>query len=111
MHPQPPLPRLKNAFSAPRALVATVLALCTLLLPGCENTPLPDKGANQSLVGIGEQLLDRAESLENNNRSGEANATYRRALWAFTYHQQLTGEAPLLLDDARNGIERTGTQQ
>lgn len=87
------------------ALVAAMFLFA--LLSGCSDIPEPDKGANQSLVEIGEHSLEEAESLENQGRKGEASAAYRRSLWAFRYHEQLTGEEPFLMDEALEGIKRT----
>ena len=92
-------PRIRAAFMAAAILCAA--------LAGCSDIPEPDKGANQSLVEIGEHSLEEAESLENKGRKGEALAAYRRSLWAFRYHEQLTGEEPFLLEEALEGIRRT----
>lgn len=91
------------------ALMAVLLLFA--MLPGCSDIPEPDKGANQSLVEIGEHSLEEAESLENQGRKGEASAAYRRSLWAFRYHEQLTGEEPFLMDEALEGIKRTETRK
>lgn len=68
-------------------------------------------GAHQSLVEIGEHSLERAEELESRGRSVDANVAYRRALWAFRYHERLTGEQPFLLDEALEGVERTAPRR
>ena len=81
-----------------------------MFLAGCENVKEPDRGANQSLVEIGERSLEQAEELEGEGRGGEANVMYKRSLWAFKYHERLTGEEPFLLDDALEGLERTGSR-
>ncbi len=86
------------------------LAVACLFLAGCESIEEPDRGAHQSLVSIGERSLEQAEELEGEGRIGEANAAYKRSLWAFRYHERLTGEEPFLLDDALEGIERTGAR-
>ena len=78
-----------------------------VLLGGCAEEKEPDKGANQSLVEIGEHSLERAEALEGEGKQVEANLAYKRALWAFRYHEQLTGEEPFLLEEAQEGTERT----
>lgn len=79
----------------------------TLLLPcGCERSG-GAADANQSLVEIGEYSLEEGEWLENAGRKPEANQAFRKAIWAFGYHQQLTGEEPLLLYEARQGVQRT----
>lgn len=93
-----------------RVLLTVCAALCCLLAIGCEAVAEPDRGANQSLVEIGERTLEQAEELENEGRSAEANALYKRSLWAFRYHERLTGEEPFLLDDALDGIDRTSSR-
>lgn len=97
-----------------RRVIGTRYSLCSLwiacliVISGCGTTPDVDQaGAHQSLVEIGERSLELAESLENTGRAGEANASYRRAVWAFTYHEHLTGEEPLLMDEAAEGVRRT----
>ncbi len=67
-----------------------------------------DLGANQSLVEIGELSLEEAEALEGQGRTAEANVAYRKALWAFRYHQRLTDDEPFLMEVALEGVERTG---
>lgn len=100
-------------FRANKIMLGTLplflLAATTILLPGCENARVEDHGANQSLVEIGERSLEQAESLEGQGRASEANVAYRRALWAFRYHEKLIREQPFLLDEALEGIKRTGT--
>ncbi len=88
---------------------ALLACLCSSLfsLSGCAETMTVDKGANQSLVEIGERSLEEAESLENRGLTRDANIAYRRALWAFRYHEKLTGEQPFLLDEALDGTKRT----
>lgn len=88
------------------ACVFVLLACCGLAV-GCPEQYTDDKGANQSLVEIGELSLEQGEALENAGRVAEANMAYRRALWAFHYHEKLTKEQPFLLDEALGGIERT----
>ncbi|MCD8349122.1 MAG: hypothetical protein LUC93_00735 [Planctomycetaceae bacterium] len=90
-------------------LVAGLLAGC--LLSGCADIPEPDKGANQSLVEIGERSLEEGEALESEGRKAEAQAAYRRSQWAFRYHEHLTGEEPFLLEEAIEGIKRTETRR
>ncbi len=83
--------------------------LCAVCCAGCpQNVDLDQKGANQSLVEIGERAIEQGDSLESDGRVAEAHAAYRRALWAFRYHKHLTGEEPFLLDEAVEGVERTG---
>ena len=97
----------------------TKLALCPVflvvvlssLLAGCSGSrDLDQKGANQSLVEIGERSIEQAENMEDDGLASEANISYKRALWAFRYHQHLTGEEPLLLDEALEGVRRTARQ-
>ena len=95
------------AVSWTRLVLCAVLASC-LFVAGCSQMKdLDQSGANQSLVEIGERSLEMGESMEDEGRTSEANLSYKRALWAFRYHQQLTGEEPLLLDDALDAVERT----
>lgn len=93
------------------SLLVVVAALCCLLfMSGCAANFGDDKGANQSLVEIGELSLEQGEALEDQGKMGEANIAYRKALWAFRYHERLTGEQPFLLDEALDGAERTTRQ-
>lgn len=95
------------AIWARPALCAALLS-AFVLCAGCEEAKdLDQKGANQSLVEIGERAIENADTLESEGRASEANLSYKRALWAFRYHQHLTGEEPLLLDEALEGMERT----
>ncbi len=82
-----------------------------LLLHGCGELPLDDAGAHQSLVEIGERSLEDAEVLENLGQIDEANIAYRRALWAFRYHEKLLSEQPFLLDEALAGVRRTAKSE
>lgn len=88
-------------------IACAVMASCCFLLAGCPEQMHDDKGANQSLVEIGELSLEQGEALESEGRKAEANVAYRRALWAFRYHEKLTSEQPFLLDEALDGIKRT----
>ena len=54
-----------------------------------------------SLVEIGERSLELGEKLEDQKLLVGALEAYNRAEWAFNYLQQLTGQTPLLLEDAR----------
>jgi hypothetical protein len=89
------------------AVCAALLSACALCAGCPEAKDLDQKGANQSLVEIGERAIENGETLEGEGRASEANISYKRALWAFRYHQHLTGEEPLLLDEAVEGVERT----
>ncbi len=62
--------------------------------------------ANLSLVEIGERSLESAERFEAAGHWRDADISYRRALWAFSYYERLTGEQPLLLDEAKDGARR-----
>ncbi|MCD8138380.1 MAG: hypothetical protein LUE17_01135 [Planctomycetaceae bacterium] len=93
--------------SRARVPVLAVGLLAACLLAGCADMPEPDKGANQSLVEIGERSLEEAEALESEGRKAEAQAAYRRSQWAFRYHEHLTGEEPFLLEEALEGVKRT----
>jgi len=84
-------------------------AALVLLAAGCpESNPDRTARANLSLVEIGERALDNGERLEREGKRAEALAMYRRADWAFSYHESLTGETPLFLDDARDKVARLG---
>lgn len=88
-------------------LRAGLLALCGgFLFSGCDVQTTNHMSANLSLVEIGERSLESAERFEAAGRWRDADISYRRALWAFSYHERLTGEQPLLLDEARNGTSR-----
>lgn len=89
-----------------KGLALAEIVLC-LAASGCAGTSVPDIGRGRSLIEIGEESLERAENLEKSNRAAEANVMYRRALWAFGYHEQLVREQPFLMDEARAGAART----
>ena len=72
---------------------------------------LPTVREGQSLRSIGEQALRAAEEFEDAGRLDAARALYSRAVWAFGYQFRLTGEEPLLLEAARDGLERSGGAQ
>lgn len=84
-----------------------LLFILSLLCGGCAGDKPHDLGANQSLVEIGELSLEQGESLERQGRTAEANVAYRKALWAFRYHERLTREEPFLTDEAIEGAQRT----
>lgn len=81
-------------------------------MAGCEGGLWPagraDSAAppHMSLVEIGERALETGSTLEDRGLLDGAREAYARAVWALSYHQDLTGEAPLLLDDARGRQER-----
>lgn len=85
----------------PLLLVASVT-----LLPGCPETDTRHMSSGLSLVEIGERSLESAERFQMAGNREAAGKSYRRALWAFSYHQRLTGEEPLLMDDAVMGVRR-----
>ena len=94
--------------SLPGRLLAVLAALAFLFAAsGCQPETEPDRGANQSLVEIGERSMEEAEVLEAQGKIGNAHLAYKRSLWAFEYHEKLTGEEPLLLDEVLDGLERT----
>lgn len=89
---------------------------CLLLLSGlpagCGRVRDVDQaGAHQSLVEIGERSLELAEIMENEGRISEAHQAYRRSKWAFEYHEHLTGEEPLLSEEAEDGERRTSPRR
>ena len=90
-----------------RMALCLTLAASGMLCGGCPEQKEPDKGANQSLVEIGERSLEQAEEQERGGKNTDAYLSYKRALWAFRYHEKLTGEEPFLLDDALEGVDRT----
>lgn len=91
-----------------RLLLCSALCCLCFAFAGCGKIADVDQaGAHQSLVEIGERSLEVAETKEMDGRMAEANASYRRALWAFTYHEHLTGEEPLLMEEAQDGVRRT----
>lgn len=89
------------------AMTGLFFAVLMPFLSGCAPIAADDKGANQSLVEIGELSLEEGESLENLGNKTEANKSYRKALWAFRYHEKLTGEQPFLMEEALDGVDRT----
>ncbi len=85
-----------------------------LAVSGCWNGerathPKVAPGKRLSLVEIGEQALDAGLEHEEAGRYREALADYDRALWAFRYHQRLTGREPLLMQDAQESARRVRT--
>jgi len=101
-----PTIRSKCRFAAKIAFCLFVTGM-SLGLAGCSKDETLDHGANQSLVEIGERSLEEGEAFEGRGRTRDANMAYRRALWAFRYHERLTGEQPFLLDEALDGAKRT----
>lgn len=83
-------------------------ALAALLCWGGCGGPrhVRDRDENLSLVAIGEKAFDTAERLEAQGKTDAALAQYRKAVWALSFHEELTGSAPLLLDEARAGERR-----
>ncbi len=89
-------------------LCAAILVFSACLaLSGCSEQRESHMSANLSLVEIGERSLETADRYESAGNLRDANISYRRALWAFGYHEKLTGEQPLLLDEAEEGARRT----
>jgi hypothetical protein len=80
--------------------------LCLAVLSGCTEEEHGHMSANLSLVEIGERSLESAERLEAAGNLGDAEASYKRAVWAFGYHERLTGEQALLMDEAKEGVSR-----
>lgn len=102
---------IPGAARRARRLLCLAGMLCCLFAAGCGGAPDVDQaGAHQSLVEIGERSLELAEAKENDGLTAEANASYRRAQWAFTYHEHLTGEEPLLMEEAQDGVRRTSAK-
>lgn len=85
------------------ALLAAATAGCEL---SAEPAPSHEVSPHLSLTDIGEHSVATAESLEEDGLTAGALEAYRRALWAFEYHQTLTGRPPLLLEEARAGVAR-----
>lgn len=104
-----PLPVSGRAIGARirRGMAIGAFSLALLFSCGCDQPGGNIDDANQSLVEIGEFSLEEGERLENAGRKPEANRAFRKAVWAFGYHQQLTGEEPLLLYEAKQGVQRT----
>ena len=59
-----------------------------------------------SLTSIGVISNDLGEKYEEEGARDKALAHYRRAVWAFTQVEALTGERPVLLDDALDNLAR-----
>lgn len=101
--------RTVRAFFIRRAPIAPLLLVCAAaLVGGCSELRMDDHGAKHSLVEIGERSLEQGEALEARGNRADANIAYRKALWAFRYHQRLTGEEPFLMEEAVEGAKRTG---
>lgn len=92
-----------------KRVCVALLLLLGLFCGGCAGEKPGDLGANQSLVEIGELSLEQGESLERQGKTAEANVAYRKALWAFRYHERLTREEPFLTDEAVEGVRRTAS--
>ena len=90
-----------------RIMACAMLAVFGLFAAGCpDQNPDRTARANLSLIEIGERSLDRGERLEREGKHAEALELYRQAEWAFSYHESLTGDAPLFLDDAQDKVSR-----
>ena len=90
-----------------RTTACGIVAALGLFAAGCpERNPDRTVRANLSLVEIGERSLDAGERLEREGKRAESLTMYKRADWAFSYHEALTGETPLFLDDAREKVSR-----
>lgn len=82
-----------------------VLSLMSVVL-GCKSQSDDTLGPGLSLVEIGERSVESGERLARQGNKSEAATAYRRAIWAFNYHESLTGTQPILLDDAKDGLRR-----
>lgn len=91
-------------------MTALLAAACSAFA-GCPGEQPGHMSANLSLVEIGERSLESAERFEAAGNLKDADISYRRALWAFRYHEKLTGEQAILMDEAREGAERLGRRQ
>lgn len=88
--------------------------LFSLLLTGCPfpvgpTAHRPHGGEDPSrlaLLDIGERALEDGERQTREGQIQAALASYRKALWAFEYHQRLTGESPLFLEEVQDSIRR-----
>ena len=89
-----------------RFFLSSLLLAACLTLSGCPEANQGHMSANLSLVEIGERSLESAERFEAAGNYRDADISYRRALWAFGYHEKLTGEQPILLDEAADGAQR-----
>ncbi len=103
--------RAKNAVITLQWSALLLSACCLIACAGCNNRllgPRSDSGrtnTHTSLVEIGEHALETGERLEEQGLTRGAMEAYQRALWAFSYHQRLTSESALLLDDVRDRIQ------
>ena len=86
--------------------LCSLLVAASLALSGCPDDEERHMSTNLSLVEIGERSLESAERFEAAGNYRDADISYRRALWAFDYHEKLTGEQPILLDEAAEGARR-----
>ncbi|MDR1611271.1 MAG: hypothetical protein LBT97_00640 [Planctomycetota bacterium] len=89
-----------------KTLLLILLFLHPLVAAGCSDPGANRDGAGLSLVEIGERALENGERQADSGRVVEARESYRRALWAFRYHKRLTGEQPLLMDEAIEASKR-----
>lgn len=89
-----------------RIILSMALAAGGCLAGGCAPDGHGHMSANLSLVEIGERSLESAERFEAQGNWRDADNSYRRALWAFDYHERLTGEQPILRDEAVDGAQR-----
>ena len=92
-------------------LCCLLAAACLTILPGCLEAESSHMSANLSLVEIGERSLESAERFEAAGNPRDAEISYRRALWAFGYHERLTGEQPILMDEAEEGARRLAAER
>ena len=98
----------RNAVGAVLPFLLFLLA-ALVFSPGCNGKggdKDPEAERRLSLTEIGERALGTGEMLEEQGLHRGALEAYERAVWAFVYHERLTGTAPLLLDDARENLTR-----
>lgn len=97
--------------------LAALAAMALPLMGGCPPEKLPgartlglgrevSPDRDRTLLDIGERSLDTGERLEEQGFRQGALEAYERAVWAFRYHERLTGDTPLLMEDALDSVER-----
>lgn len=63
-----------------------------------------------SLKAVGNLANELGERYEDAGAWKKAKEHYAIAVWAYTQHQHLTGTAPLLLEDARDSLDRVAAE-
>ena len=91
-----------------RIIYFSFSGFCWVLLffCGCAENNAGTFNSGLSLVEIGERSFELGERYEDEGNASPALIAYQRSVWAFKYHEALTGNQPLLLDEAMAGVKR-----